>query len=76
MKQSLTLVAAGVLAAYAQAPNSLPQCGQTCVNNMLQVAVSDFGCDANDLAGCACCNAVRTPLTISCSQTSIADRSF
>lgn len=24
---------------------------------MLQVAVSEFGCDANDLAGCACCNA-------------------
>lgn len=25
---------------------------------MLEIAVSDFGCDAQDLAGCACCNAV------------------
>lgn len=57
MKQSLSLLAFGLTAIRAQAPSSLPQCGQTCVNNMLQIAVSNFGCDANNLAACACCNA-------------------
>ena len=58
MKQSIFLLAAGLVAVHAQVSQlvGLPQCGTTCVSNMLAIAVDEFGCDASDLASCACCN--------------------
>lgn len=48
------LAAAG--AAMAQDLAALPQCGQTCVNNMINIAQTQFGCAQGD-AQCFCGNA-------------------
>ena len=56
MMRSLPFLAAGLVAVRAQ--GNLPQCGQTCVNNMIDIAQSQFGCDPNNIAQCACCNPV------------------
>ncbi|KAF2766117.1 CFEM-domain-containing protein, partial [Teratosphaeria nubilosa] len=37
----------------AQDLSSLPQCGQTCINNMIQIATTEFGCSAGNVT-CYC----------------------
>ncbi|KAE9973244.1 hypothetical protein BLS_003678 [Venturia inaequalis] len=49
---SLALLAGAAMVA-AQAPAALPACGQTCVNNMLSIAASEFGCAAGNTT-CYC----------------------
>ncbi|KAF2639103.1 hypothetical protein P280DRAFT_470506, partial [Massarina eburnea CBS 473.64] len=51
MKSFALLLAAGV--ALAQDISSLPQCGQTCITNMLSIATSEFGCGSGDVV-CIC----------------------
>ncbi|OAG05249.1 uncharacterized protein CC84DRAFT_1093842 [Paraphaeosphaeria sporulosa] len=53
MKSFAILAVVGV--ALAQDAGSLPQCGQTCVNNMIAIAQSSFGCSSGDVA-CYCSN--------------------
>lgn len=56
MKSNFVTLAAFVAAASAQNASDLPQCGQTCVNNMLADSkASELGCDAGDRA-CLCLN--------------------
>jgi hypothetical protein len=40
----------------AQSLNDLPTCGQTCVNNMINIASTQFGCAVGDIT-CYCTNA-------------------
>lgn len=58
MKQSFSVMAAGLVAAvHAQGNGPLPACGNTCLNNMLDIARTSFGCsNSADLNKCACCN--------------------
>ncbi|KAK6414284.1 hypothetical protein LTR95_017760, partial [Oleoguttula sp. CCFEE 5521] len=54
MKTSFALVAAGAAFVAAQTQLSdLPQCGQTCITNMLNIAQTQFGCAANNVT-CIC----------------------
>jgi len=52
MKTSATILAGAALVA-AQDLSSLPQCGQTCINNMIQIASSQLGCDTGNV-DCYC----------------------
>ncbi|KAF2263217.1 CFEM-domain-containing protein [Lojkania enalia] len=53
MKTSFAFLALGAGLAVAQDLSSLPQCGQTCISNMLAIANSQFGCSNGDIA-CYC----------------------
>jgi hypothetical protein len=56
MKSTILAVSAFVAAVAAQNVSGLPQCGQTCVNNMLADDKADeLGCDSGDVA-CLCVN--------------------
>jgi hypothetical protein len=56
MKSSFLTVFGLVAAAAAQSSSDLPQCGQTCVSNMVSAAKSqELGCDAGDVS-CLCTN--------------------
>ncbi|KAK4963851.1 hypothetical protein LTR66_012614, partial [Elasticomyces elasticus] len=56
MKASLALLTIGTAAfVVAQDLASLPQCGQQCINNMLQIATSQFGCAPGNVT-CYCTN--------------------
>ncbi|KAF2711978.1 hypothetical protein K504DRAFT_336579, partial [Pleomassaria siparia CBS 279.74] len=46
------VLALGAGAAMAQL-SSLPQCGQTCINNMISIATAEFGCTTGDVS-CYC----------------------
>ncbi|KAJ4411629.1 hypothetical protein N0V82_008998 [Gnomoniopsis sp. IMI 355080] len=61
-------------AVMAQAPTSLPQCGQTCINNLLADA-SSFGCTAggDGEAACLCANADFTYGIRDCSNEACGD---
>ncbi|ORY13644.1 hypothetical protein BCR34DRAFT_262530 [Clohesyomyces aquaticus] len=56
MKYSIALLAVGAGAAMAQSLSDLPPCGQTCINNMINIASSQFGCALGDVT-CYCTNA-------------------
>ncbi|KAF2786942.1 hypothetical protein K505DRAFT_189268, partial [Melanomma pulvis-pyrius CBS 109.77] len=47
------ILALGAGAAMAQSLSDLPQCGQTCITNMVNIASSEFGCTAGDVV-CYC----------------------
>ncbi|KAF2749157.1 hypothetical protein M011DRAFT_466276 [Sporormia fimetaria CBS 119925] len=54
MRTSFALLAAAGIA-MSQDLASLPECGQTCITNMLSIANSGFGCGAGDVV-CYCSN--------------------
>ncbi|KAF2141397.1 uncharacterized protein K452DRAFT_39064 [Aplosporella prunicola CBS 121167] len=54
--KSFAILALGASVALAQSLNDLPQCGKTCINNMLNIAQTEFGCSSGD-ANCYCGNA-------------------
>ncbi|KAF2016922.1 CFEM-domain-containing protein [Aaosphaeria arxii CBS 175.79] len=51
MKTFAILAVAGIAA--AQSLSDLPPCGQTCINNMVGIATSQFGCAVGDVS-CYC----------------------
>jgi hypothetical protein len=53
MKLSATLMAMGAALSMAQSVDDLSTCGKTCVSNMLNIAVTSFGCKQGDVA-CYC----------------------
>jgi len=53
MKYSAALISAAATMVAAQSMSDLPQCGMTCINNMLGLATSSFGCGQGDVL-CYC----------------------
>ncbi|KAF2762279.1 hypothetical protein EJ05DRAFT_497139 [Pseudovirgaria hyperparasitica] len=77
MKYSIALLAA-VSAAVAQDTSALPGCGQTCIGNMVNIAISQFGCASGDL-NCYCSKidfgyGVRDCSLESCGSDSVAQQ--
>ncbi|KAI1381155.1 hypothetical protein F4677DRAFT_440370 [Hypoxylon crocopeplum] len=81
MQTSVILVGLGAAFAAAQGatfPQGFPECGVTCVNNMLNQA-SDLGCDNNITPLCLCTKpnfiyGVRDCATESCGDDSVAQQ--
>ena len=76
MKYSIALLSAGAAIAAAQSLTDLPQCGQTCIQNMINIAQSQFGCNSGNVT-CYCSNAdfgygVRDCSNESCSASDAA----
>lgn len=56
MKYSIAFLSAGAAVVAAQGLGDLPQCGQTCISNMINIAQSQFGCNMGNTT-CYCANA-------------------
>ncbi|KAF2866175.1 hypothetical protein BDV95DRAFT_214712 [Massariosphaeria phaeospora] len=54
--KSFALLVVGAGVAIAQSLADLPQCGQTCISNMLSIAQREFSCQPGD-AACYCSDA-------------------
>ncbi|KAH7117069.1 hypothetical protein B0J11DRAFT_108603 [Dendryphion nanum] len=78
MKTFAAILALGAGLTVAQDIGGLPACGQTCINNMIAIANSAFGCAAGDIT-CYCTNAnfgygVRDCSNQACSSQQEANR--